>query len=157
METTAPKTDDNDQNQLKKWLMARTVGLPTAWNRLLNFHFVRSTKAVVYTPHMFVQDAGSGFASLRTTEHMEQHPGYPDPVYYLSFLGKYFYRNPALRHLRVEQFRAFIGIHKPEMCLGLFSRLSREWVGGAMRLVQPILRADGHQFGVGQADFGEHN
>ena len=103
METTAPKTDDNDQNQLKKWLMARTVGLPTAWNRLLNFHFVRSTKAVVYTPHMFVQDAGSGFASLRTAEHLVQHPGYPDPVYYLSFLGKYFYRNSSLRHLRIEQ------------------------------------------------------
>ena len=81
METTAPKSDDNDQNQLKKWLMARTVGLPTAWNRLLNFHFVRSTKAVVYTPHMFVQDAGGGFASLRTAEHLVQYPGYPDPTY----------------------------------------------------------------------------
>ena len=80
METTAPKTDDNDQNQLKKWLMARTVGSPTAWNRLLNFHLVRSTKAVVYTPHLFVQDAGSGFASLRTAENLVQQPDYPDPT-----------------------------------------------------------------------------
>ena len=63
--------------------------------------------------HLFVQDAGSGFASLRTAEHLVQQPDYPDPVYYLSFLGKYFYRNPSLRHLRVEQFREFIGIHKP--------------------------------------------
>ena len=81
METTAPKSDDNDQNQLKKWLMARTVGLPTAWNRLLNFHFVRSTKAVVYTPHMFVQDTGAGFASLRTAEHLVKYTEYPDPTY----------------------------------------------------------------------------
>ena len=112
METTVPKADDNDQNQLKKWLMARTVGLPTAWNRLLNFHAVRSTKAVAYTPHMFVQDAASGFVSQRTAEHLIQQPEYPDPVCYLSFLGKYFYRNRALRHLRVEQFRALTGIHK---------------------------------------------
>ena len=81
METTAPKSDDNDQNQLKKWLMARTVGLPTAWNRLLNFHFVRSTKAVVYTPHVFVQDSGAGYASLRTAEHLVKYPEYPDPMY----------------------------------------------------------------------------
>ena len=107
METTAPKTVDDDQNQLKKWLMARTVGSPTAWNRLLNFHLVRSTKAVVYTAPMFVQDACSGLSSLRTAEHLVQHPAYPDPVYYLSFLGKYFYRNPSLRHLRIEQFRVF--------------------------------------------------
>jgi hypothetical protein len=81
METTAPKSDENDQNQLKKWLMARTVGLPTAWNRLLNFNFVRSTKAVVYTPHMFVQDAAAGFASQRTAEHLVKYTDYPDPMY----------------------------------------------------------------------------
>ena len=70
------------------------------------------SRVVVYTPHMFVQDAASGFVSQRTAEHLIQQPEYPDPVYYLSFLGKYFYRNRALRHLRVEQFRALTGIHK---------------------------------------------
>ena len=103
---------DGHPGYIDVWLMARTVGLPTAWNRLLNFHCVRSTKAVVYTPHMFVQDAASGFVSQRTAEHLIQYPEYPDPVYYLSFLGKYLYRNRALRHLRVEQFRALTGIHK---------------------------------------------
>ena len=81
METTGPTAESNDQNALKKWLMARTVGLPTAWNRLLNFNFVRSTKAVAYTPYMVVQDVSSGFASLRTAEHLLQYPAYPDPVY----------------------------------------------------------------------------
>ena len=38
-------------------------------------------KAVVYTPHFSVQDAGSGFASLRTAEHLVQHPDYLDPIY----------------------------------------------------------------------------
>ena len=28
-------------------------------------------------------------------------------VFYLSFLGKYFYRNPRLRHLRIEQFNRY--------------------------------------------------
>ena len=72
---------------------------------------------MVYTPSMFVQDAGSGFASLRTAEHLIQNPEYPDPMYYLSFLGKYFYRNKALRHLRIEQFQALIGIRKRCLCV----------------------------------------
>lgn len=81
METTGPPNENNDKSQLKKWLMARTVGLPIAWNRLFNFHSVRSTKAVVYTPHMFVPDVSAGFASLRTAEHLLQFPDYPDPKY----------------------------------------------------------------------------
>ena len=28
-------------------------------------------------------------------------------VFYLSFMGKYFYRNPRLRHLRIEQFNRY--------------------------------------------------
>ena len=81
LETTEPRKDDNDENQLKKWLMARTISLPIAWNRLLNFHCVRSTKAVVYTSHLFVQDPDAGFASLRTAEHLVNHVDYPDPKY----------------------------------------------------------------------------
>ena len=31
-------------------------------------------------------------------------------VFYLSFLGKYFYRNPRLRHLRIEQFNRYCAL-----------------------------------------------
>ena len=85
--------------------MARTVGLPTAWNRLLNFHMVRSTKAVVYTPANFVQSPCD--SALRSAEHLLHNPGFPDPMYYLNFLGKYFFRNTRLRHLRIEQFNRY--------------------------------------------------
>ena len=85
--------------------MARTVGLPTAWNRLLNFHMVRSTKAVVYTPANFVQSPCD--SALRSAEHLLHNPGFPDPLYYLNFLGKYFFRNTRLRHLRIEQFNRY--------------------------------------------------
>ena len=86
METT--KSDNGqDQNACKRWLQARTVGLPTAWARLMNFNFVRSTKSVVWIPSNFVQDPG--YASQRTLEHLAKNPVYPDPVYYLPFLGKY--------------------------------------------------------------------
>ena len=67
----------------------------------MNFNFVRSTKSVVWIPSNFVQDPGN--ASQRTPEHLAKNPVYPDPVYYLSFLGKYFFRNPQLRPLRIEQ------------------------------------------------------
>ena len=116
-------TQQADQNGLKKWLMARTVGLPTAWNRLLNFHFVRSTKAVVYVPPAFAQEACN--SSRRTPEHLAQVPAYPDPVFYCSFLGKYFYRNPRLRHLRVEQFagrtREIDDVHCPVISTDAFA------------------------------------
>ena len=106
METTKPNDDGQDQNACKRWLQARTVGLPTAWARLLTFHFVRSTKAVVWTPSAFVQESGN--ASQRAPEHLAKNLQYPDPVYYLSFLGKYFFRNLALRHLRIEQFNRYL-------------------------------------------------
>ena len=105
METTQP---NQEQNACKNWLMARTVGLPSAWNRLLAFNSVRSTRAVVYTPPIFVQDPDSGNCSERTADHLYQQPGYPDPKYYLSFLGKYFFRNARLRHLRPEQFNRYL-------------------------------------------------
>ena len=52
LETTRkddPKNKNNSNNDAKTWLQCRTTGLATAWNRLLNFHIVRSTKAVVFT------------------------------------------------------------------------------------------------------------
>lgn len=105
METT--KSDNGqDQNACKRWLQARTVGLPTAWARLMNFNFVRSTKSVVWIPSNFVQDPGN--ASQRTPEHLAKNPVYPDPVYYLTFLGKYFFRSPQLRTLRIEQFNRYL-------------------------------------------------
>ena len=93
--------EGHEQNACKRWLQARTVGLPVAWARLLTFHFVRSTKSVVWTPSAFVPEPGN--ASERTPEHLAKFPHYADPLFYLSFLGKYFYRNPQLRHLRIEQ------------------------------------------------------
>jgi hypothetical protein len=102
LETT---NKDETQNALKKWLQCRTVGLPTAWNRLLNFHTVRSTKAVVYTAPLFVQEPGN--ISLRLAEHLAAHPDYPEPMHYLTFNGKYFFRSPRLRHLRIEQFNRY--------------------------------------------------
>ena len=107
METTAPKTDDNDQNQLKKWLMARTVGLPTAWNRLLNFHFVRSTKAVVYTPHLFVQEdwrvdqhvphpeMGRAIESPRAALGAERNIGSSRSIIWTSVFGSLVSRQPV--------------------------------------------------------------
>ena len=102
LETT---NKDETQNALKKWLQCRTVGLPTAWNRLLNFHTVRSTKAVVYTAPTFVQEPGN--CSLRFAEHILAHPDYPEPMNYLTYNGKYFFRNARLRHLRLEQFNRY--------------------------------------------------
>lgn len=78
LETTGANNEGQTQNACKKWLQARTVGLPTAWNRLLAFHFVRSTKSVIWTPASFVQEPGS--ASQRTPEHLAKNPSYPDPV-----------------------------------------------------------------------------
>ena len=107
METTASPDKDNEAaNPLKKWLQARTVSLPTCWNRLLAFHFVRSTKQVIWIPSIFVTEPAS--ANHRSPEHLARTPKYPDPVYILNFLGKYFFRHRQLRHLRVEQFNRYL-------------------------------------------------
>jgi len=75
---------------------------------LLNFHTVRSTKAIVYTAPLFVQESGN--LSLRFAEHLAAQPDYPEPMHYLTFNGKYFFRNARLRHLRhlrLEQFNRY--------------------------------------------------
>jgi len=38
---------------------------------------------------------------------MERHPEYPDPHFYLNHTGKYFFRNDALRGLRLEQYNRY--------------------------------------------------
>ena len=108
LETTKSGDGGRDCNAVKRWLQARTVGLPTAWARLLHFLFVRSTRSVVWVPPTFVQDPAS--ASHRTPEHSAKNPTYPDPVYYLSFLGKYFFRNAEMRHMRIEQFNRYFAL-----------------------------------------------
>ena len=40
----------------------------------------------------------------RSDDHLAQATGYPDEKYYLNEVQYYFFRNPALRELRVEQF-----------------------------------------------------
>jgi len=102
LETT---NKDETKNALKKWLQCRIVGLPTAWNRLLNFHTFRSTKAIVYTAPLFVQESGN--LSLRFAEHLAAQPDYPEPMHYSTFNGKYFFRSALLRHLRLAQFNCY--------------------------------------------------
>ncbi len=79
--------ETQQENGLKKWLQARTVGLYIAWSRPLQFHLVWPIKAVVWTPPLFVQDAAH--SSLRSPGHLDKYPGdaYPDPLYYLSTCG----------------------------------------------------------------------
>ena len=43
----------------------------------------------------------------REISHLEKCPDYPDPQFYLRHTGKYFFRHPELRHLRVEQFNRY--------------------------------------------------
>ena len=106
LETTKPGGCGQDGNAVKRWLQARTVGLPTAWARLLHFLFVRSTRVVIWVPPTFVQNPAS--ATYRTPEHIAKNPDYPDPECYLAFLGKYYFRNVYLRHLRIEQFNRYL-------------------------------------------------
>ncbi len=105
----------------------RVLWVTSPRDAALSASLPRSTKAVVYVPPVFAQEACN--SSRRTPENLAQVPAYPDPVFdsrrcqrrdrrfsrgvrarpaamvfYLSFLGKYFYRNPRLRHLRIEQF-----------------------------------------------------
>ena len=57
-------------------------------NRLLNFHVVRSTRPVVFTPAAFVPTARTH--SRRDVEHMEQNPNYPDPAFFLGRIQESF-------------------------------------------------------------------
>ena len=93
---------ETERDGVKDFLKARTVGLCMAHNRLLNFHVVRSTRQVVFVPTIFVP--GENTHTRRSPEHVASNGGYPDPAFFLGYVQeKYLYRNPALRHLRIEQ------------------------------------------------------
>ena len=87
-------------------LLPGTVGLCATFNRLLGYWCVRSTKPVTFLPSVFVQAAE--YSSRRSEAHLAKHPEYPDPLFYLSLLGKYYFRNKSLLHLRIEQFNRFL-------------------------------------------------
>ena len=72
------------------------------FNRLMNFHVVRSTRPCSYTALYFI--GKTEFRTPRDPGHQSRVPDYPDPQYYLSYTQKYFFRAEALRHLRVEQY-----------------------------------------------------
>ena len=74
------------KNSLKDWLKSRTVGLCMAFNRMMNFHVVRGTRPCQFTPACFI--GKKEYRNLRDPGHMQKHPDYPDPKYYLSFTQK---------------------------------------------------------------------
>ena len=76
-----------------------------AHNRLLGFHVVRSTRPVVWTPTTFVPERSE--RTPRSNFHIERYPQYPDPHFFLNHTGKYFFRNEALRGLRLEQYNRY--------------------------------------------------
>ena len=88
------------------WLKARTVGICMAFNRLLRFHVVRSTRPCVFIPACFIGQ--KAYRNPRDPSHMERHPKYPDPHYFLNYTQKYMFRHESLRHLRVEQFNRYL-------------------------------------------------
>jgi hypothetical protein len=104
-----PLVPDETNTQQKPYrLKARTVGLCAAYNRLLNYQCVRSTKPVTYLPSEFVRD--TAYSSVRSEAHLQKYPypEFPDPLFHLSLLGTYFFRNARLLHLRIEQFNRYL-------------------------------------------------
>eukprot|EP00973_Karenia_brevis_P094463 12422633-Karenia_brevis.AAC.1 len=99
---------EGERGGIKDFLKCRTVGLCMTHNRLLNFHVVRNTRPVQYTPTTFV--AAKGNKTPREPSHIKTHLTYPDPHYYLSHTGKYFFRHEELRHLRLEQFNRYFSL-----------------------------------------------
>ena len=99
---------ESETNGVKTWLKARTIGLCATFNRLLNYHSVRSTKPVTFLPSAFVRD--TEYSSRRAESHLARFPEHPDPLFHLSLLGKYFFRNESLLHLRIEQYNRYLVI-----------------------------------------------
>jgi len=106
METQRDGTEQ--VNTVRDFLKCRTVGMCMAHNRLLNFRVVRSTRPVQYTPTCFVPLREH--RTPRDPAHIKRVVEYPDPTFYLSSTGKYFYRHPDLRHLRLEQFNRYFAM-----------------------------------------------
>ena len=80
---------ETERDGVKDFLKARTVGLCMAHNRLLNFHVVRSTRPVVFTPAALVPTARTH--SRRDVEHKEQKPSYPDPTFFLGRIQEHIF------------------------------------------------------------------
>ena len=99
---------ETQRDGVKDFLKCRTVGLCMAHNRLLNFHVVRATRPVLFTPTSFIPS--KDYCTPRDASHIEKFPNYPDPKSYLSLAGKYFFRHESLRHLRLEQFNRYFSL-----------------------------------------------
>ena len=97
-----------ERNSVKDFLKCRNLGLCMVQNRLLNFHLVRSTQPVQFTPGEFIPSPDS--RTPREANHQQRYPDYPDPEYYLGFTQKYFFRHPKLRHLRIEQCNRYFAL-----------------------------------------------
>ena len=85
------------------------MGLCAAYNRLLSYHCVRSTKPVTYLPSEFIRD--TAYSSVRSEAHLKKYPyptDFPDPLFNLSLFGTYVFRNATLLHLRIEQFNRYL-------------------------------------------------
>ena len=97
---------ESEKNGVKSWLKALTIGLCATFNRLLGYHPVRSTRPVIFFSSMFIRD--TEHSNKRTEYHLTKYPDYPNPVFYLGHLGKYYFRSDALLHLRIEQVSVFV-------------------------------------------------
>ena len=97
---------ESETNGVKCWLKARTIGLCAAFNRLLHYHCVRSTKPVTFLPSDFVRQ--TAYSSVRSEGHLQKFLEYPDPLFHLSPLGIYYFRNGSLLHLRIEQYNRYL-------------------------------------------------
>ena len=97
--------DAKGQGGIKDFIKCRTVGLCMAHNRLLAFRVVRNTRPVQYTSAEFVP--ARDCRTPREPAHVDKWPLYPDPQFYLSYVQKWLFRHPSLRHLRVEQFTRY--------------------------------------------------
>ena len=71
---------------LKNWLKARTVGICMAFNRLLSFHVVRSTRPCTYVPACFI--GKKEYRNLRDPGHIEKYPQFPDPQHHAPHTGR---------------------------------------------------------------------
>lgn len=96
---------ETSRGGVRDFIKCRTVGLCMAHNRLLSYRVVRNTRPVVYTPADFVPLREN--RTPRDPEHLERQLAYPDPQFYLSASGKYFFRHPELRHMRLEQYNRY--------------------------------------------------
>ena len=75
----------------------------------MNYHCVRNTKPVTYLPSEFVRD--TAYSSVRSEAHLKKYSypnEFPDPLFHLSLLGTYFFRNASLLHLRIEQYNRYL-------------------------------------------------